>query len=136
MWTAADQRFFNWVLSDLAKTGFALIELGAGAVTGFGERPEMSLAVIEKRQHYLENPTPGDYWNEMMCPQLLVLAVNKRGVHVITDTVNNGDRWMWDFDKARTISADEFKKEVRYCYCYHKFHESAVGLWKEHIGIE
>lgn len=41
MWTAADQRFFNWVLSDLAKTGFALIELGAGAVTGFGERPDM-----------------------------------------------------------------------------------------------
>lgn len=96
----------------------------------------MACDVIEKRSEYLANPTPGDYWNEMMVPIAIVLAVNARGVLVITETLDKGKGWMWDFDKARTVSRDEFAEIVRYGFCYHKFHEKAVGWWKEHLGIQ
>ncbi len=84
---------------------------------------------------HLENPEPGDYWNEMMAPTLLVLSRRPDGlVTVITETVEKGNGWMWDFDKACAITIDQLRHETRYAYCYPRFHEKAVGWWKQHIG--
>lgn len=83
-----------------------------------------------------DHPEPGDYWNEMMVPVLLVLARNERGVLVITSTIDKGAGWMWDFDKAEQMTLAEMNETTRYCYCYPRHHAKAVGWWKEHLGIE
>lgn len=71
----------------------------------------------------------------MMCPVLVVLAVNRRGVLVIEDTVDKGDGWMWDFDRAKTISLDDLRRKVEHAACYWRWHENAVGWYKEHVGV-
>lgn len=91
---------------------------------------------VDTNARHLESPEPGDYWNEMMRPALLVLARNASGVLVIEDTVEKGSGWMWNFDKAKTISLDDLREKTRHCFCYPRFHEKAIGWWKEHIGIE
>lgn len=81
-------------------------------------------------------PEPGDYWNEMMAPHLLVLSRTADGrVLVITDTKDVDFGWMWDFDKARIVTLDEMTEATRYCFCYPRFHENAVGWWREHLGL-
>lgn len=87
----------------------------------------------ETNARHLENPMPGDYWNEMMCPCLVVLGINKRGVLVCDGTKPVGtERWTWDFEKVRTITKDELREAVRHCYCYPEFHKSIVTAFKEY----
>ena len=88
-----------------------------------------------KREERLVNPSPGDYWNEMMHPVLVVIARNKRGVLVIEETIDVGAGWNWNYDKAHTITIDELREKVKHVTCYHQFHLNAVNWYKEHLGI-
>jgi len=81
-------------------------------------------------------PDPGDFWNEMMHPVLLVLARNARGALVITETVDKGDGWVWNFDKARTVTLDELREITTHCFCYPRLQVNAVARWREHIGVD
>lgn len=90
----------------------------------------------ETNRRHLERPQPGDYWNEMMCPNLVVLGVNARGILVCDGTkAVDKDHWALDFAQVRTLDLDELRKAVRCCYCYPRFHASVVDSYAEYLGV-
>jgi hypothetical protein len=74
-------------------------------------------------QEALDNPQPGDYWSERMCPYFLVVDV-QGGLYTILCCFPNGntqmariigkDSWQFDYTKHSVVTAEWIKKNV--CY--------------------
>ena len=87
-------------------------------------------AAQELNKTALENPQPGDYWNEMFCPYFIVVNVNGWDITVLScmggpksynrkDEVNakidNRDgTWSFDYSKHMVVDRAWMEKAVRY----------------------
>lgn len=66
-------------------------------------------------ERHCTDPRPGDYWHEMFCPYLVVLA--RIGDHIIvyqTRKKVDENHWTWDTDKPEMMSLAELRKTVTY----------------------
>ena len=73
-------------------------------------RPDLD----ECRAH---NPTVGDYWNEMLCPVLVVVKVTPTEVGYIDRRVDNEDgTWSWDTrpENLKQVTRQEFVELLSY----------------------
>lgn len=77
--------------------------------------------MIDWDEHHRENcyraefPTKGDYWEEMMSGQYLVVAVTPSLVAVCQDKVEvDDDHWRWDTSKCTVYTREQFSDLVRY----------------------
>jgi hypothetical protein len=69
-------------------------------------------AVNEK---HVSNPEPGDYWHEMFCPYLVVLArVGDRVIIYRTRKDVDHRHWTWDTTKPEMMSLADLRKKVTY----------------------
>ncbi len=75
--------------------------------------PDKMFLVNERCAHL---PRPGDYWHEMSCPILVVLAVDDSRVCYLDKRVNvDGTHWRWDhLAKPKIVSRDSFRRYLRY----------------------
>jgi len=67
-------------------------------------------------QKHAAKPEPGDYWHEMFCPLLVVIAVSHGLViyHRAQKDVEN-NKWTWDLSKPHESKRlDEFYKWLEY----------------------
>ena len=81
-------------------------------------------------QEALDDPQPGDYWNEMFCPYFVVVAVNGPDITVLSclggpDSYtrkhepnakidhNNGS-WSFDYNKSMVVDREWMRKTVKY----------------------
>ncbi len=81
----------------------------------------------KKNNQHRNNPKAGDFWNEMMCPLLLVVDVSELGVLVMEDTKQCGNgHWTWDFDKLKFYNKSEFRKKTKHETCYPNWMPEAV----------
>ena len=81
-------------------------------------------------QKALENPRPGDYWQEMFCPYFVVVDVNNDQYTVLSclggpdsftrkDEINSrveidSSHWGFDYSKSMTVDKEWIRKTVRY----------------------
>jgi hypothetical protein len=75
-------------------------------------------------QEAMDNPQPGDYWNEMFCPYFLVVQVkNDEHITVLNclskygpDAVKKVDAGHWTFDvsKSMVVNKEWIRDRVRY----------------------
>lgn len=75
----------------------------------------------EKQQvlnlEYATNPQPGDYWEDMFCPVLLVLEVKNDKVTIVSKTKEVDQfHWSWDFDKVQVLTVQELIDKLSYSY--------------------
>ena len=65
---------------------------------------------------YLRNPTPGDYWEEMMCPVCVVIDASEFSVTICEKRkdVDGGKFWTWDISELTTLSPYDFRKKLLY----------------------
>ena len=71
----------------------------------------------ELNKKHVNNPRVGDYWQEMLCPILLVLGVSKKEktVTIVKEkTEIDANYWTWDLDKFENLKLEEFKKYLLY----------------------
>jgi hypothetical protein len=71
-------------------------------------------------EHKRNNPTKGDYWwEDHLCPVLVVLAVSKSFVTVCCKNKDaGGNKWTWDLTKPEIMSLDDFKKRLSGRFCF------------------
>jgi hypothetical protein len=81
-------------------------------------------------QEALDNPKPGDYWNEMFCPYFIITAVSGKDITVLScfggpnsfsrkDEINakidNKDgTWSFDYNKHMVVDRAWVEKAVKY----------------------
>jgi hypothetical protein len=81
-------------------------------------------------QEALDNPKPGDYWNEMFCPYFVVVAVNGPDItvlsclggpdsysrkHEVPAKITHKDgSWSFDYDKSMVVDRKWMEKAVKY----------------------
>lgn len=80
-------------------------------------------------QEALDNPQPGDYWNEMLCPYFLVVQVKGNDITVLSclgghknyrpdeknARIDNGDgTWSFDPDKYMVVDREWIRNTVKY----------------------
>lgn len=75
----------------------------------------------ERNLKHIENPQPGDYWNEMFCPYHVVLAVTDSSVIICDKKVDMDDGWTFDLSETKTISHLEHRDLVTYSTMRDKF---------------
>ena len=80
---------------------------------------------MQKRSEIaLKDPKPGDYWQEMLCPVLVVLGVTPDQVCVLDKRRITGDTWTWDIDaKPKVMSRRRFEERLSY--------DSMDGTWAD-----
>ena len=67
-----------------------------------------------------KNPQSGDYWNEMLVPVCVVVAVHEwpQRVTIIDKTVPvDSEHWTWDLASMRTITQKAFEQKTAYALC-------------------
>ena len=77
----------------------------------------------------LDNPQPGDYWNEMFCPYFIVVDVKGRDItvlscmggpdsynrkHEINAKIDHGDSWSFDYSRSMVVDREWIEKAVKY----------------------
>ena len=83
-----------------------------------------------QNQKALDNPRPGDYWNEMFCPYFVVVDVKGEEFTVLScmggpDSYNRKDEpnakieidkghWGFDYAKSMTVDREWIRKAVKY----------------------
>ena len=82
-----------------------------------------------KNQAALDNPQPGDYWNEMFCPYFLVVDVKDKDITVLSclggpgsynrknepcAKIEHKDGWSFDYSKSMVVDRAWMEKAVRY----------------------
>ena len=83
-----------------------------------------------KNQKALENPRPGDYWQEMFCPYFVIVDIEGDQYRVLScmggpDSFNRKDElnakievdkghWAFDYSKSMTVDREWIRKTVRY----------------------
>lgn len=84
----------------------------------------------QKNQQALDNPQPGDYWNEMFCPYFVVVDVKGKDITVLScmggpDSYNRKDElnarkevdsgyWTFDYSKSMVVDRAWMEKAVKY----------------------
>ena len=71
-----------------------------------------SLEQQAMNEECLQNPQPGDYWEEHLTPVCVVVSVGKDSVTICEKHKPNGVNWA--FDCLRSLSKDTFKKMLQY----------------------
>ena len=85
---------------------------------------------LEDNQRALDDPQPGDYWQEMFCPYFLVVDVKGDNITVLSclggpNSFNrkheldariklDKDHWTWDLSKSMVVNRDWIAKAVKY----------------------
>lgn len=65
--------------------------------------------------HHLMNPSPGDYWEDHLCPVCVVLGVSNFSITICRDTKQIDDmHWYWDLSKITHLTLTEFRKFLLY----------------------
>ncbi len=75
-----------------------------------------------KNRYAMTNPSPGDYWHEMMSPYFLIVDVRGDKITILncmagyksTARVNDRDGWYFDFSKTMVVDKKWIKKAVKY----------------------
>lgn len=63
----------------------------------------------------LNNPQPGDYWQEMFNPYFLVLRVIGDNIVIVDKRKDVGkDYWAWDIDAWKVVDRAYISSKVRY----------------------
>ncbi len=84
----------------------------------------------QQNQQALDNPQPGDYWNEMFCPYFIVVDVQGQDITVLSclggsDSFNrkhepnakievDGAHWAFDYGKEMVVDREWIAKAVKY----------------------
>ncbi len=68
-----------------------------------------------QNQEALDNPQPGDYWNEMFSPYFIILKVIGNKL-IICDTRKDVDKnhWTWSLKDWKLVDKNYLKKKVTY----------------------
>lgn len=77
----------------------------------------MSRRAISKElnQEALNNPQPGDYWQEMFNPYFLVLRVIGDNIVIVDKRKDVGkDYWVWDLDECKVVDRAYISRKVKY----------------------
>lgn len=68
----------------------------------------MSIDDALNTKHRLD-PKVGDYWHEMLCPNLVVIGVSSKTITICDSTRSVGNRhWTWDLSKTKIMSREDF----------------------------
>lgn len=83
-----------------------------------------------KNYRALDNPQPGDYWNEMFCPYFVVVDVKGKNITVLSclggpNSYNRKDEpnakvevdsghWAFDYSKSMVVDREWMEKAVKY----------------------
>lgn len=65
-------------------------------------------------EEHLENPVPGDYWDEMLVGACIVLQVRADFIWICRDKVDVEDGWFWDVGKITCMPIAEFRDWLSY----------------------
>lgn len=74
-------------------------------------------------QAAVDNPEPGDYWQEMFCPYFLVVQVKGDAITILNCLPHRGvsarksvddSHWMFDVSKSMVVDRAWIEKLVRY----------------------
>lgn len=74
-------------------------------------------------QEALDNPLPGDYWHEMLCPYFMVVHSDGDRITVLNCLDRHGisawmkvdnEHWTFDVSKAIVVDKDWIRRMVRY----------------------
>jgi hypothetical protein len=82
--------------------------------------PKWSPYSKEYNQEALDNPQPGDYWQERFCPYFLVVAVRDDKITVLSclggnAKIDNKDgTWSFDYSKHIVVDRAWMTKAVKY----------------------
>jgi len=62
-----------------------------------------------------DNPRPGDYWEDHLCPVCVVLDASRFAISYCRKTKDVGsDRWAWDLSAIETMTPKDFKVWLTY----------------------
>lgn len=87
-------------------------------------------------QEALENPQPGDWWNEMLVNYHLVVAVQDEHVFVMKDTEPVDDRTYRYTGKIEKWNRERFEKECKFGYPYRNSRMKCVNIARKEMGLE
>lgn len=87
-------------------------------------------------QEALENPQPGDWWNEMFVNYHLVVAVQGQHVYVLKETEPAGERHYRYTGKIEMWDQEQFRKECRHGYLYRNSRIEWVNIAREKMGLQ
>jgi hypothetical protein len=73
-------------------------------------------------QEHFDNPTVGDYWQEMFCPYFIVLEIVDSSWFWICDERKavDSNHWTWDLENSKIVSKKYFDR-VKYDPTNNKF---------------
>ena len=89
-----------------------------------------------KIQEALEDPQPGDWWNEMFINYHLVVAVKGQYVFVLKETEPSGENSYRYTGKIEMWDRDQFREKSKYAYPYRNSRIEWVNIARKELGLE
>ena len=83
----------------------------------------------------LEDPQPGDWWNEMLINRHLVVAIQGQYVFVLKETEPAGENSYRYTGKIEMWDRDRFRNECRFAYPYRKSRMEIVNAARKELGL-
>jgi len=84
----------------------------------------------------LDDPQPGDWWNEMFVNYHLVVAVQGQYVFVLKETEPVDEKTYRYTGKIEMWDREKFKKECEYGYPYRESRMKYVNSARKELGME
>lgn len=87
-------------------------------------------------QEALDDPQPGDWWNEMLVNYHLVVAVQGQYVFALKETEPADERTYRYTGKVEIWDREQFKKECKFGYPYRNSRMDCVNIARKKLGLE
>lgn len=87
-------------------------------------------------QEALNDPQPGDWWNEMFVNYHLVVAVQGDHVFVLEETEPVDDRTYRYTGKIEMWDREQFKNKCKFGYPYRGTRIECVNIARRKLGLE